>query len=91
MVSFAKSGDHFPFDETAAVCALGTESVLVVASAIVIAILAKESSLGQRIGTHSALEALDMKVLVLHSKHLARALLLASLTLRLTCNKRKGN
>ena len=89
MISFAKSGDHFPFDEKAAVSALGAETVLVVACAVVVSFLAEEASLGQRVGADAAFEALNVKVLVLYSKHLTRALLLASLTLCLHCNKQK--
>lgn len=63
--------------------ALGAEAILVVPRAIILAVLAEESTLGQRCLTDATFEALDVEVLVLDAQHLTRALLLATLTLRL--------
>lgn len=66
--------------------ALGAEAILVVPRAIILAVFAEESTLGQRSLTDAAFEALDVEVLVLDAQHLTRALLLAALALRLAWN-----
>lgn len=83
MVRLPQSGDHFPFDEASAMRTLGAETVLIIPRAIVVAVFAKEASLCQRILADAALETLDVEIFVLHAKHLARAFLLAALTMRL--------
>ena len=83
MVRLPQSGDHFPLDEQSAMRTLGAETVLVISCAVVVAVFAEESALGQRILADAAFKALDVEVLVLDAQNLARALLLATLTLRL--------
>lgn len=90
MVRLAESRDHLAFDESAAMGALGSESLLVVARAIVVAVFAEEAALREGRLTDAALEAADVEVLVLHPEHFSRALLLTALTVRLPCkDKRK--
>jgi hypothetical protein len=66
--------------------AFGSETILIVPRAIILAVFAKESALSQRLLTDSTFETLDVEVLVLDTQHLTRALLLTTLTLRLACN-----
>ncbi len=84
MVRLPQSGDHFPLDEESAMGALGAETVLVISRAVVVAVFAEETALGQRILADAAFEAADVEVLVLDAQHLSGAFLLATLTLRLT-------
>ena len=84
VVRLAESADHFPLDEAAAIGALGAEAFLVVARAVVVAIFAEEAALRERRVANVAFEARNVEVLLLDAQHLARALLLARLTVRFT-------
>ncbi len=79
VVRLAKCCNHFAFDKAAAVSTFGPETILVIPGAVIITILAKESTLGQRWLADAAFKATDVEVLVLDPEYLAGALLLATL------------
>lgn len=92
VVGLAQRGHHLALDVLAARGAFGAVQLLVVGGAVVVALLAEEAALGQRLVALGALEAGLVEVPVSHPQHLARALLLAPLAvyLRLSCIRDKN-
>lgn len=98
VVRLAQRGHHLPLHVQIAGCAFRAVQSLIVGGAVVGAVLAEESALGQRLLAFGALEAGLVEIPVRHPEHLARALLLAAFAVdfRFSCNgeereERKAN
>ena len=83
MVGLAQGSDDFAFDVGVAFGTLGAEIGLVAGGAVVVLVLAEESSLGQACGASLAIEAPVVKVEIVDAQDFARTLFMAPLAIRL--------